>query len=134
MYNIVAFLYRSGILPTPEKLSENTLIKRILPVLEYIDENYEENLTLTQLSRILNLNEQYFCRLFKKATGGTTTDYLNFVRVSKAEAMLKDGANVSSAAYKVGFSSMSYFNRVFKKYKLCSPQAYKRMMRNAELM
>ena len=75
-----------------------------------------EQMTLGEIGELLNLNESYFCRLFKKATGSTFTEYLNFVRICKAEHMIKNGASISESAYGVGFSSLSYFNRVFVRF------------------
>lgn len=91
-----------------------------------------EQMTLGEIGELLNLNESYFCRLFKKATGSTFTEYLNFVRICKAEHMIKNGASISESAYGVGFSSLSYFNRVFKKYKFCSPSDYKKISKQRE--
>lgn len=64
--------------------------------------------------------------------GNTFTEYLNFVRICKAEHMLRSGSSISDAAYVVGFSSLSYFNRVFKKYKFCSPSDYKKISKQRE--
>ncbi|MBQ8525301.1 MAG: helix-turn-helix domain-containing protein [Clostridia bacterium] len=127
MHMITALLHRRDFLPEESKLLAHKAIEKIMPVVEYIDENYSEHITLKELSRVMNLNEYYFCRMFKKATGATVTDYLNFVRVSKAEKMLKSGMSISEVSYNVGFSSLSYFNRIFKKYKFCSPSSYKQI-------
>ena len=75
---------------------------------------------------MLNFDPSYFCRIFKSAIGATFTEYLNFVRVCKAEKMLSRTNNsILDISEAVGFSSVSYFNRVFKKYRNCSPRAYR---------
>lgn len=127
MYLIISLLHRKRLLVDNISLIRNDLVEKIMPVVEYINNNYSENITLKELSDILHLNEQYFSRLFKKATGITPIEYLNFVRIYEAEKLIKSGENASSAALKTGFSSLSYFNRVFKKQKNCSPKDYKRM-------
>lgn len=127
MHMITALLHRRDFLPEEGKLLDHKSIEKIMPVVEFIDRNYSEHITLKDLSKVMNLNEYYFCRMFKKATGATVTDYLNFVRVSKAEKMLKSGMSISEVSYNVGFSSLSYFNRIFKKYKFCSPSSYKQI-------
>lgn len=127
MHMITALLHRKNFLPEESSLFNHKGIEKIMPVVEYIDENYSEHITLKDLSRVMNLNEYYFCRIFKKATGATVTDYLNFVRVSKAEKMLRSGMSISEISYNVGFSSLSYFNRIFKKYKFCSPSSYRQI-------
>ena len=128
MYMIIALLHRMNILFDENQIKDKKAIDKIMPVLEYVDKNYSDQLTLEGLSDLLNFNKSYFCRLFKRATNSTFTEYLNFVRICKAEKMLKNGLGVSETAYAVGFSSLSYFNRTFKKYMLCSPSSYKKIM------
>ena len=75
---------------------------------------------------MLNFDPSYFCRIFKQATGATFTEYINFVRVCKAERMLaRSDVSILDISEAVGFSSVSYFNRIFKKYKSCSPRFYR---------
>ena len=106
----------------------DTKIIKIMPVLEYIDKHYSEALTLPELSKILNINEYYFCRLFKKMVNTSFVQYLNFVRVCKAEKMLlSTDKSISEISYETGFSSVSYFNRTFKKYKLSTPGNYRKI-------
>lgn len=126
IYRMTALLHRKGIIADGNAIDLKTM-EKILPVIEYIDKNYNEHIELETLSNVLNLNEYYFCRLFKKATGSTATDYLNFVRICKAEKLLKTDTSISEIAYNVGFSSLSYFNRTFKKYKYCSPTTYRKI-------
>lgn len=132
IYMIIAILHRKNFLSVEENLVDFQIIERIIPTLEYIDERYNEKLTLASLANQLHMNKDYFCRLFKKATGTTVTDYINFVRVCKAEELLQTDLNVSDVCYTVGFSSLSYFNRIFKKYKLCSPSVYKRIYKRPD--
>ena len=74
-----------------------------------------------------NLNPSYFCRIFKRASGSGFIDYLNFVRICKSEKLLAAGTkSILDVSYDVGFSSVSYFNRIFKKYKNCTPTEYRR--------
>jgi len=61
-----------------------------------------------------NTSTFYFCKLFKRATGLTFTDYVARVRVEKAKPLLLDrDRRVSEIAYDVGFQSLTHFNRVF---------------------
>lgn len=125
---ILGTLIRYNLIAEKYPFSDNNEAERILPVLDYIDENYEEKIYTDDLSAVLNLNNEYFCRLFKRIMHSTVTEYLNYVRVSKAERMLSDSdKTISEVSLDSGFSSVSYFNRIFKKYKNCSPSVYKRI-------
>ena len=85
-------------------------------------------MSLEEISSMLGFNESYFCHIFKQATGTTFTEYLNFVRVCKAEKMLSQNkGSITEIAEAVGFCSVSYFNRIFKKYKNCSPGYYRHL-------
>lgn len=132
MYMVTALLYRKKLLASKDKITNSKMIEKITPILNHIDQSFDEDITLDTLSSLLNLNKQYLCRLFKKATGSTIIDYLNFVRTCKAEAFLKEDMNISDVAYKVGFSSPSYFNKIFKRYKLCTPLTYKHILQHTE--
>ena len=134
IYLITSLLHRKKLLPVPDTLTDKKSLKKIIPVLEYIAENYSEQINLAGLCHIANLTESYLCRLFKKATGGTIVDYINFVRICNAEKLLKTNMSISEIAYNTGFSSLSYFNRIFRQYNQCSPSDYRRMSRQDDGM
>ena len=127
IYEITGFLHRYGYLSDENVLPDSKSISSILPVIDYVNENYMEQINLDDISTNLNFNKNYLCRLFKKATGGTIVDYLNFVRICKAETLLKSGVSVSQTAESTGFSSQSYFNKVFKKFNSYAPNEYKKL-------
>ena len=131
MLMLITALRRHGILSeTTQKKFEG--INRIRPVLEYINENYADDISTHDLSSMMNFNETYFCRLFKSIVGTSAINYINFVRVCKAEKLLKKNISLLEVAAETGFSSLSYFNRVFKKYNHYSPSEYKKIVNNIE--
>ncbi len=92
----------------------------------YIRENQAENLSLSQVARAVNTSTFYFCKMFKKATGLSFTEYLSRVRVEKAKnLLLNPNLRVSEIAFEVGFQSLTHFNRVFKKVTGQSPTEYR---------
>lgn len=127
IYEIAGFLRRYGYLYDEGDFPDQKRLNEIMPMIDYIEEHYAENITLADVSSNVNLNRNYICRLFKKATGGTLMDYLNFVRVCKSEKLLKEGMSVSETSDRSGFSSQSYFYKVFKKYNFLAPSQYKKM-------
>jgi len=126
IYRIMGFLYREGILSDTQKLYNAKEMQKILPALTYINENYYDDVTLAQMSTRLNFDPSYFCRIFKVALGTTFTEYLNFVRICKAEKLLSETEDsIIEISEKVGFSSVSYFNRIFKRFLNCTPKYYR---------
>lgn len=123
VHTICGMLTREKIF-TSESQTDMQSLHKLLPSLAYIDENYSSELSLDDVSAVSGLNKYYFCRLFKKACGIGFSEYLNLVRVSKAEKMLrKTNKTVLEIAFDTGFSSVSYFNTIFRKYKGCTPTA-----------
>lgn len=123
---ILGILYRNKILSNSEENYESNAIKKILPAINYINQHYAEDISLDDTSKTLGFDRSYFCRIFKQATGSTFVEYLNFVRVCKAEKKLSSSnESILNISNEVGFSSISYFNKVFKKYKNYSPSAYR---------
>ncbi|MBS0664705.1 MAG: helix-turn-helix domain-containing protein [Verrucomicrobia bacterium] len=95
-----------------------------------IAERHSEELTLTSVAQAVNMSAFYFCKMFKKATGMTFTDYLARVRVEKVKnLLLNPHMRASEAAYEVGFQSLSQFNRVFRRIVGESTSSYRERVR-----
>ena len=126
VYYIMGYLYRHEILSDGETFYKTKQVQKILPALSHINERHSEDITLDDVSALLGFDPGYFCRIFKSATGATFTEYLNFVRVCKSEKYLKTGEmSILEISEAVGFSSVSYYNRIFKKYHSCAPSVYR---------
>lgn len=126
LYYLIGWLERGGYL-SADALPDDQSVQKLLPALEYIDRHYAmQELSLESVSDVLGLNSTYFCRLFKRTTGHGFTEYLNFVRVTKSEELLQNTSmSILDISLEVGFSSVSYYNRVFKKMKNCTPSVYR---------
>ncbi len=128
VFNLIGLLARYNLIKYNSITTENSISERLSPIIEYIDKNYFDKINLNYLAGLVNLNSEYLCRLFKKTTGSTISDYINFVRISKAEQLLSTtDKTISEISMDSGFASVSYFNRVFKNYKKCSPSVYKKI-------
>lgn len=91
-----------------------------------IRERFAEHLTLPEAARAVNASTRYFCKVFKDATGMTFIEYLNRVRVEKAQHLLRNpNLRVSEVAFEVGFESLSQFNRTFKRLTGQTPTAFR---------
>src|ERR1700733_12164907 len=92
--------------------AESPLVRRARA---YIAGHHEDPVSLEEVAKAMHVSTFYFCKMFKKATGLTFTDYLGRVRVEKAKTLLLNPhLRVSEIAYKVGFQSLTHFNRVFR--------------------
>jgi AraC-like DNA-binding protein/ligand-binding sensor protein len=92
----------------------------------YIIANQADPIDLAKVAQAMHVSTFYFCKMFKKATGLTFTEYLSRVRVEKAKnLLLNPHLRVSEIAYDVGFQSLTHFNRVFRQVVGQSPSAYR---------
>jgi AraC-like DNA-binding protein/ligand-binding sensor protein len=93
---------------------------------KFIEESLEDPLPLSAVARHAGLSESHFCRLFKESTGLTLTDYVNRRRVEWAKReLLKPEVRVSEIAFKIGYQSLSQFNRSFARLTGRSPTTYR---------
>ena len=103
-----------------------SLVSRLSMVLDYLDTHYSENITLEEAANIACFSKFYFTRLFKQYTNQTFYDYLSTKRIKAAEQMLIiPNLPITEISLKAGFSSLSSFNRTFKRLKGCSPSEYR---------
>lgn len=92
----------------------------------FIAEHKAEEISLADVARAVNMSGFYFCKVFKRATGLTFTDYLARLRVETVkEMLLNPHVRISEAAYASGFQSLSQFNRVFRRIAGESPTTYR---------
>lgn len=95
-------------------------------ILSYVEQNYYEALSLEQIAERFHYSYNYLSAMFGRYTKRNFTDYLNLVRIRKAEGMLKNRSiRISAVADMAGYSSHGYFSRTFKKYTGCSPSEYR---------
>lgn len=93
---------------------------------KFIEEHITDDLSLTQVAKVVHTSVFYFCKLFSKFTGTTFTEYISRLRVERARNMLLNpNLRVSEIAYEVGFQSLTHFNRVFKNIVGESPTTYR---------
>ena len=82
----------------------------------HIAGHYGDPIGLDEMAGAMHVSTFYFCKMFKKATGLTFTDYLGRVRVERAKNLLQNPhLRISEIAYTVGFQSLTHFNRIFRK-------------------
>jgi AraC-like DNA-binding protein len=106
------------------ELSYNS--RRIDSAFEYMNKNFQKTITLSDISKLVNMTEVSFSRFFKTRTGITFMDSLLELRLGHASRLLIDTTqSVSEVAYHCGFNNISNFNRLFKKKKGCTPKEFR---------
>ncbi len=92
----------------------------------YIDRNYMHRLTLDDVSRNVYLNRTYICQMFTQNLGISFVSYLEQIRITKAQELLRTTTMSSSEiARQVGYSRVGYFAKVFKKRTGVTPLQYR---------
>ena len=129
-YLLVSYLMRNQ---TVKTLGESIYsghvnkLNRVNETIKYLNSNYDKQITTRALAESAHLSEGYFCQIFKEVTGKTAMEYLNHIRIDKAEKMLtKTEMTVTEIAFCCGFEDANYFSRTFKKIKGVSPQTLRR--------
>ena len=123
-----AFVELAALLrPYAGRLGEQAADERLDAVRAYVDEHYQEHLTLEQMAALCGLNKYTLSRAFVRAYGITPYRYLETVRINAAKKLLEAGLEPVGAAMETGFSDQSHFNRFFRQLIGLTPGQYKRL-------
>ncbi len=107
-------------------------LNQLAPVIDHIDKNYANDISLAELSELIDLSPQYLCRLFKECLNMRPFEYLARRRIAQAKLLLlEDKLNVNEIARTVGYNDCSYFCAVFKKHEMLSPAEFRSLHKKA---
>lgn len=132
--NFLTLLYELSLADDTRELASSSFAKvdvdsesrRILKVKEYINKHYTEEIRLADMADLVGMSTTSFSRFFKLRSGKTLSDYVVEMRLGVAARQLVDTTNsVSEICYGCGFNTLSNFNRLFRKYKGCSPTEFR---------
>lgn len=100
--------------------------ERIYQALQYLQEHFQENVTLNDVCAAIHVSRSECCRCFQRNLRMTPGEYLMRYRLHQAaEKLEKSEDTVTQVALEVGFHSLSYFCKMFKQYMNCTPEEYK---------
>lgn len=106
--------------PPPSKSKECASVKR------YIEENYSDAITLDKLAEVAHVNKYYLSHSFKKEFGTSPIDYLMKRRIIESKALLSStDFTLTQIAEQIGFCSLAYFSKSFRKVEGMSPTQYR---------
>lgn len=104
--------------------------ERISLVLNYLNTQYDAEISTRFIAEQVGLTPNSFCRMFKKITKKTFLEFVNEFRIQKASALLeRSDKNISEVMYLCGFNDLSYFSKQFKKFNGMTPSAYQKSFR-----
>ena len=93
----------------------------------YVSCHLYHKISLDEISAYAGMNKTYFCLFFKKHYGMPFTDYINRKRLETASAMLlKPDASIAEVAVACGYPTVTYFNRIFRKFKGMTPSEFRK--------
>lgn len=118
--------YLFGILEETEQQKANRTPAILDKAVKYIQEHYDQGITLEDVAFEIGFSTYYFGKMFKKTFKSSFTDYLSNVRITQAKQLLKDpNLTVKDITYSIGFMDPNYFTRVFKKSEGITPTEYR---------
>ena len=111
-------------------LYQDDKYKGIYQLADYLTDHYAEQHSLDELAAQFYLSKFYLCRLFRRVIGYSVSEYQTILRIQKArEYLAKTKWSVSAIAERVGYNSMTHFEREFKRYMNVSPLKYRSTLR-----
>jgi AraC family transcriptional regulator len=102
--------------------------QKLRAVMDFIGDNYERDLSLTELAQVAGMSTFHFAREFKRTTGTTPHQYLIKFRVERAKALLAESRlPLVEVGFRSGFSHQSHFSRLFRRLTGTTPLSYRLM-------
>lgn len=121
MYSVILML--AGTIE--KKYVPSKKLDKIAPAINYIAENYKENIRNDDLAHICGLSTVYFRKLFTEVCGMSPISYIHETRIKKAKEMLRgDYGSITDIAESLGYLNIYDFSRDFKKYTGIAPSKY----------
>ncbi len=126
LLRILAVLSANSLFVPAEK-NYDKRVEEIKKIITYIMENYKEKIYIRDLAALVNMNEQYFCRFFKKAIGHSPMEYTNEYRIKQSMHLLKEtDLPVTEICLECGFNNLGNFLKEFRKYTNTTPLKYRK--------
>lgn len=112
--------------PEAKEIQKSDATERAIEIaMEYINNNLDKDISLSDAAAVAFLSEDYFGKIFKKNVGKSFTDYLLSVRMEKAVDLIKTGKHsVNEISDMLGYKNSNYFIKVFRKYTGYTPKKY----------
>lgn len=131
MMTLLLNIQRNGIFVYEKIEHDNGISSDIEAALRYIAENFALPITLNEVAEEINLTPTYLSRKFKKVTGTTFKEYVNYIRIRQASQMLlTTDDSITKIALNCGFNSSNYFKDCFRRINGISPRTFRKQSKN----
>lgn len=109
---------------------------RVNALMEYLEANYQHKIKLSDAAAYVNMSEPSFTRFVRKHLNMSLVECLNSIRLSSATRLLVDepSTTIAEIAYRCGFNNISNFNRIFRKFKNCTPHEFREYYRKNKII
>lgn len=127
MYYLLGLFEDKAMFEQPNEAGGDAVsrIMKMRMALSYIHRNYKQHISLSEIAELLDLQPPSVVKLFKELINKKPLEYINSYRINCAQEMLKEGRNsVTAVALECGFTDVSYFTKVFKKYTDQTPRQF----------
>jgi len=106
--------------------SNEALQGKINTVVDYVTQNYSQDISLSNMAQLIGMSDSHFSRFFKKATGNRFIEFVNRVRISRACNLLTESdLQIAVICFQVGFNNIANFNRRFQELKGVTPREFR---------
>jgi len=113
-------------IPAASHLPKENSVKIVSQVADYLAANYTKENSLDEIAGRFYINKYYLSRIFRQVTGVTMREYLHIQRIQRAAELLKNTLDpVTEIAHASGFDTVSYFEKIFRRYCGMSPREYR---------
>ncbi len=121
-HSIVSAIFADLIADREKQYFQSSKYSRIYPAVEYIRQNFRCRITMTMLTELCGISDEYLRTLFRGYTGQTPLEYIQALRLTYARELLtNEQISVARVAAECGFDNVNYFSRLYKKRYNVSP-------------
>lgn len=125
IYDYIIYFHR--LMDNALDTTRSRQLSMLLPVIKYINENFRNDIVISDLCAIIHITPQHFCRVFKQVMNMRPNEYIAKARIDEAKRLLLvNNISISEAAAIAGFRNPGYFSTVFKKYVGVTPNEFQK--------
>jgi len=126
---IIEIFYYLSLAHSKEASDKTPLPQSVLNIKQYIDENFAQIMSVSQIAAHFFYSREYVSRLFKQHFNTTIADYITKRRIASSQSLIADGTALSDVCYQAGFGSMTAFIHAFRSITGMTPSQYRTILK-----